>query len=150
MLQNREVGGATMGAGQGAAPGQMLYGPWGYANFAAAVALFSAYLGILASGLDDPLGMRWVWASTLLVLLLAGLGALTRRYGMESDRRHARGARDARYRIQQLAPFGVLALLLTGLVGHVAGADQLTVVMAALAVGATAGLAPTFLLKPTH
>jgi|GEM_PF-1889617 len=162
MLQNREVGGATMGAGRGRVEGDpggtgvdgsgtptgILYGPWGYVNFAAAVGMFAGFVWLVSSDLDDPLGGHWAWGSFLMVVSLSTLGVVTRRFGAASLRRHAQGPRDARHRIQQIAPFVVLGLLLIGMIGHFFGADELTTVMIALAVGATAGLAPTFLLKP--
>ncbi|MFF2050017.1 hypothetical protein ACFVU2_00325 [Leifsonia sp. NPDC058194] len=160
MLQNREVGGATMGAGGGGAGGDqadihdgrttagILYGPWGYVNLAAAVGLFSTFIWVVSSGLHDPLGGHWAWASLAIVIAASVLGVLTRRFGMASVRRNAQGPRDVRIRTQQIVPFVVIGILLIGLIGHFAGSDGLTTVTIALAVGATAGLAPMFFLKP--
>ncbi|WP_025158800.1 hypothetical protein [Leifsonia aquatica] len=155
MLQNREVGGATMGAGQGAAEtgrggttAAILYGPWGYVNVAAAVVLFAAFLLLVSTGPDDPPDGRWAWTPLLMVVSLSALGALTRRYGAESIRRYARGPRDMRIRTQQIAPFVVVGVLVIGLIGYATGLDGLPGVTIALAIGATAGLAPIFLQKP--
>ncbi|MFJ3391280.1 hypothetical protein [Leifsonia aquatica] len=148
MLQNREVGGATMGADRPTATGQIVFGPWGYLNLAVPVAVVAVYVWALSLQLSDPLGAHWSWFALIVIVAISAMGWASRRFGAESNQRYRRGPRDLRYRTQQIAPFAVLAILLVAFLGIIVGAAGMTTAMNALACGVTLGLAPLYFQKP--
>lgn len=148
MLQNREVGGATMGADRPAATGQIVFGPWGYLNLAVPVAVIAAYLWTLSLQLSDPMGPHWSLIGLLLIVAMSAMGWVGRKFGAESNQRYRQGPHDVRYRTQQIAPFAVLAMLLVAFLGVIVGAAGLATTMIAVACGVTLGLAPLYFQKP--
>jgi hypothetical protein len=148
MLQNREVGGATMGADRPTATGQIIFGPWGYLNLAVPVAVIAVYLWALSLQLSDPLGAHWSWLALIVIVAMSAMGWVSRRFGAESNQRYRQGPRDVRYRTQQVAPFAVLAVLLVAFLGVILGAAGLATAMIALAGGITLGLAPLYFQEP--
>lgn len=163
MLQNREVGGATMGAGRGGAgwdvdsgqpttrrhgTTQPRFGPLGYLNLAVPTAVAALFLSVLALRFPDPLGMRWSWATLLLVLAFGVLSRATRGLGAETDLRFRNGPRNVTYRAQSSATWVVLGMFAVAFVGYLASLPVLVFVMVGLACGVTAGLAPTYFQSP--
>lgn len=156
MLQNREVGGATMGAGRGMPPGQaapretgqILFGPWAYLNLAVVAVLCGSYVWALTVPLSDPFGLGWSWTLLAVLALNYLIAWLSQRYGAGSDRRHRARPHDAVYWGQRLAPFVIAVPLLVALVGVFTHAPVLVAVMIAVTWGLTAGGAPTYFQPP--
>jgi hypothetical protein len=157
MLQNREVGGATMGArrgtatqqaDRGSATRQVTFGPYGYLNLAVPTAVLALFLSGLAMRLNDPLGLRWTWLTLVLVVASAVLSAFTRTRGAETDLRYRAGPRNLAFWTQTSAPWVILGLFLIAFIGYFAGLPVLVTVIVGVACGATGGLAPTYFQTP--
>lgn len=166
MLQNREVGGATMGArrasatqqaelgsaaqqtGGGSATRQATFGPYGYLNLAVPTAIFALYLSGLSMRLKDPFGARWSWLTLVLVVAFAVFSAFTKGRGAETDLRYRAGPRNLAFWTQRSATWVVLGLFLIAFLGFVAGLPVLVTVMVGVVCGVTAGLAPTYFQTP--
>ena len=147
MLQNREVGGATMGADGGSAVRQVTFGPWGYLVLAVATVVLASLLGGTAIGADDPFGLRWSWLGLAAVVVFTGLTAAIRKPATDTERRYREGRRDLAYRVQRAAPFVVVGLFAAGFLAVMVGATVLAIALGAGACGVTAGLAPTYFVR---
>lgn len=149
MPQNREVAGATMGAGSGTtAVRAVTFGPFGFLSIAVAVALAALFLPVMAFGVTDPFGLRWSWLA--LVFLAANLvvSRFAGRRGAETEARWRSGPRDLAYWTQKVATWVLAGLVLIAFVGLVLHLPVLVSVVIVSACGVTVGVAPMFFLTP--
>ena len=157
MLQNRVVGGATMGArraavgeaagSEGPLPRVPAFGPLGYLNLAVPTVLLVAFLAAVEAGWPEP-GNGGVSLGFLAIsAAVAALGAWTRRRGSAADMRYHSSRRTLAYRVQRWAPVAIGALIVIALVAHFAGLHMVVVAVLGFVVGALAGVAPSFFQK---
>ena len=146
MLQNREVAGATMGAGRRVSAA--VFGPYGYLSLAASVALVAVVFSGVALELVDPLGLHWSWCALVFVVAISAISRFAGRRGAEVDARWRSGRRTAAYWTQRWAPWVALALILVAFLGYLAGLQVLAAVAICLAVVATAAVAPAYFGAP--
>ncbi|WP_374009603.1 hypothetical protein [Leifsonia sp. LS-T14] len=146
MLQNREVGGATMGVGRRAS--SATFGPYGYLSFALPVALLAVFFAGLALGLDDPLGLRWSWCALVFVVTISAVSRFAGRRGAETEALWRSGPRTAAYWTQRWAAWFVLGLILLAFLCNLAGLPVIACVMIGLALIATAAVAPVYFRTP--
>ncbi|MFF1876211.1 hypothetical protein, partial [Kitasatospora herbaricolor] len=158
MLQNRVVGGATMGAravpvdespeGTVRALGRVPeFGPYGYLNLAVTVMLL---VGLVAAGeagwLSRDGGLPI--ATLAFILVMSGLARWTRAHGSDADARFRAGPKNLAYWAQRSGNLGVAVIGVAALVSHYAGLHVLVIALLGVAVGALAGVAPTFFSTP--
>src|SRR5690242_9926356 len=143
MLQNREVAGATLGRGP-RPPAAPLFGPWGWVGLAVPVAVIAAFALGVALGLQDPFGLRWSWAVLVAVVAMSALSRFAGLRGADADAAWRAAPRTLARRTQQIAPFVIGALGAIVAIAFVTGATVLMGIAAAVAVGITAGVAPTY------
>jgi hypothetical protein len=146
MLQNREVAGATMGAGRSRAM-PAVFGPYGYLNLVVPVVLVVLIFAGVALGWKDHLGLHWAWLGLAFVLTASLMSRFTASRAGDTDARYRAGPRDVTFWTQRLAPWVVLAVLAAGFVAHFAGLGVLGAALTAFACGLTAGVAPVFLRR---
>jgi hypothetical protein len=145
MLQNREVAGATMGAGR--RPTAVTFGPFGYLGVAVPVVLAAVFLPIVSFGVADPFGLRWSWLALLFVVANLTITRFAGGRGAEGDALWRSGPRDLVYRTQKYASVVLLGLVVIAFVGFLMQLPVFVTVVSALAVGVTVGVAPVFFLR---
>ncbi|MFF1574648.1 hypothetical protein ACFVWR_18055 [Leifsonia sp. NPDC058292] len=161
MLQNRVVGGATMGGNGSVTPPEeptpsaglrrvraVTFGPYGYLNLAVATIVLALVLCGLALKWPDPLGARWSWIGLAVVAAYATLGRFASSRGAQTDLRYRSGPRTVAYYTQRSAPWAVLGLFLIAFIASLVGLPVLTIALVGVACGVTAGLAPTYFQAP--
>lgn len=158
MLQNRVVGGATMGARavpvDESAEGTIRplgrvpeFGPLGYLNLAVAVMMFVGLVAAAEAGwLTRHVGFPIANFATILVI--SGVASLTRRLDSDTDARFRAGPRTTVYRVQRGATLVLAVIVVAALVAFVAQLHVLVIALLGVAVGALAGVAPTFFSTP--
>lgn len=146
MLQNREVAGATMGAGR--RPTAARFGPFGYLSVAVPVVLVAVFLPIISFGVADPLGLHWSWLALVFIVATSATTRFAGRRGGEAEARWLSGPRDVAYWTQKCATWVLLALIVIAFVGYLMRLPMFVTVVSALAVGVTIGMAPVFFLRP--
>ena len=146
MLQNREVAGATMGAGR--RPTAVTFGKLGYLSAAVPVVLAAVFLPIVSFGVADPFGLRWSWLALLFVVAGSAAARFAGRRGADAEARWRSAPRDAAYWTQRCAPWVLLGLIVIAFAGYLMQLPVFVTVVSALAVGVTIGMAPVFFLRP--
>ncbi|GAA1444840.1 hypothetical protein [Leifsonia poae] len=158
MLQNRVVGGATMGARavpvdeSAEATIRPLrrvpeFGPYGYLNLAVTAILI---VGLVAAGEAGWLSRDGgVLVGTFAIILaISALSRWTRVHGSDADARFRAGPKNLAYWAQRSGNLGVAVIGVAALVSHYAGLHVLAIALLGVTLGALAGVAPTFFSTP--